>query len=65
MQSPEEFLLGKLRELKMEIQIAKPDDRSAVDRRYAIVLTELEKIEAYMHYYIVTADLKHRISFDE
>lgn len=35
-----------------EIKARKPYDRSEEDRRYAIVLTELEKVIAYVDYYI-------------
>lgn len=30
----------------------KPNDRSEIDRRCAIVITDLEKIIAYVYYYI-------------
>ena len=31
----------------------KPNDRSEQDRRFAIVITELEKVKAYYHCYII------------
>ena len=44
---------------KKQIQIAidyvraeKPNDKSELDRRYAIVLTELEKIQVLINHYL-------------
>ncbi len=34
------------------LQEAKPGDRSEIDRRYAITITELEKVLAYYEYWI-------------
>jgi hypothetical protein len=35
------------------LQSEKPNDRSEVDRRYAIIITDLEKVLAYYKTYIV------------
>lgn len=35
-----------------ELQEAKPGDRSEIDRRYAITITEMEKVLAYYEYWI-------------
>jgi hypothetical protein len=45
----EEFLRYALQELKKE----KPNDRSDMDRRYAICITELEKVIGYYVTWIV------------
>lgn len=34
-------------------RLAKPNDRSAQDRAYAIIITDLEKTIAYMDYWIL------------
>lgn len=35
-----------------ELREAKPNDRSDKDRRYAILITELEKLIAYYYVYV-------------
>jgi hypothetical protein len=45
-----------LREALGEIQATKPGDRSEIDRRYAIVITMIEKAIAYFGYYIMRED---------
>jgi hypothetical protein len=42
-----------IQELLQMLKENKPDDRSELDRRHAIILTDLEKIMAYYDYYIV------------
>ena len=49
---------GKFEDLVASIREQKPNDRSELDRKYAILLTELEKVEAYFHYYIVQNKLE-------
>lgn len=39
-----------------KLQQAKPDDRSNIDRRFAITITEFEKVIAYYDYYVLRAD---------
>jgi hypothetical protein len=34
------------------LRAVKPEDRSGLDRRYAVTITELEKVFAYYHTYI-------------
>jgi hypothetical protein len=36
---------------------AKPNDRTELDRRFAIVITDLEKIQAYFLIYIANKDM--------
>lgn len=47
---------GALDELIERMKSAKPGDRSDIDRRFAIVITELEKVEAYFAYFIINAN---------
>jgi hypothetical protein len=44
---------GDLVKLIELIKFAKPNDRSDLDRRYAILLTELEKVYAYFMTYVL------------
>lgn len=44
-----EVMLDKLAAL---LRSKKPDDRSPVDRHYAIVITDLDKLIAYYHTFI-------------
>lgn len=36
------------------LRAAKPNDRSELDRRYAVTITELEKVVAYFSVYCMT-----------
>lgn len=38
------------------LRAAKPEDRSELDRRYAVTITELEKVFAYFNTYIKEAN---------
>lgn len=40
-----------------ELREAKPDDRSEIDRHYAITITDLQKVLAYYEYWIGRTDL--------
>jgi hypothetical protein len=40
-----------LRALDFALRLAKPNDRSDVDRCYAVAITELEKLRAYLLVY--------------
>jgi len=40
--------------LMFSLKDMKPDDRSELDRRFAICMTELEKLIAYFEWYIAT-----------
>lgn len=42
----QDLLLAKIKELRDLLDGAKPGDRSEQDRRVAILLTDLEKLEA-------------------
>jgi hypothetical protein len=39
-----------------ELKKAKPNDKSELDRRYAITITEFEKVIAYFDYYVFRDD---------
>lgn len=47
---------GALSELVEKMKSAKPGDRSDMDRRFAIVITELEKVEAYFAHFIINGN---------
>lgn len=51
--SKEQDLLEKLAALLEDMRLAKPEDRSETARRYAITITELEKVYAYFKTYVV------------
>ena len=40
----------------LELMRAKPEDRSIWARRYAVTITELEKVIAYFSYWVVQED---------
>ena len=40
------------------IKAEKPNDRSEIDRRFAIVITDLEKVRAYFYGYILPNDME-------
>lgn len=46
-------LNDKLSGLIQDFKNSKPDDRSEIDRRYAIVITDLEKAYAYFFTYVM------------
>lgn len=39
------------------VQLAKPNDRSSLDRRYAIFITDYEKLLAYFEKYLEDEEL--------
>jgi hypothetical protein len=43
----------KLLDALQALRDAKPNDRSELDRRLAIAITELEKVVAFYNYYVV------------
>jgi hypothetical protein len=45
-----------LRNALGELKLNKPNDRSEKDRRYAVSITEMEKVVAYFYLYIWTED---------
>lgn len=47
MGNSEEHILRKIEELIRLMRNLKPNDRSEIDRIYAVTLTDLEKIAAY------------------
>jgi hypothetical protein len=50
--SPEEKALHDLREALASLKLAKPNDGSEKDRRYAVAITETEKVFAYYWTYL-------------
>lgn len=40
-------VLVAIEHVRLIAEAAKPDDRTATDRRFAVLLTELEKVHAY------------------
>jgi hypothetical protein len=38
------------------LRAVKPEDRSGIDRRYAVTITELEKVFAYFFTYIYSSE---------
>ncbi|MFZ1752726.1 MAG: hypothetical protein WBO46_15035 [Caldilineaceae bacterium] len=50
--SEEDRVADAIRAALREMQEAKPGDRSEIDRRYAIAITEMEKALAYYEYWI-------------
>jgi len=51
-QAKEDMLISLESSLRM-IQRNRPNDRSEIDRRYAILITDFEKVIAYFKTYIV------------
>jgi hypothetical protein len=51
--SKEEELLLKMEELLKALKEAKPDERSELARRYAVTITECEKVFAFFDTYVV------------
>lgn len=45
--APEDLTLSQLNSLIRDIRERKPNDRSELDRVYAVMLTDLEKARAY------------------
>ena len=50
-----EGLLRQLTDLVADLRVAKGEDRNERARRYAIVSTDLEKVQAYMETYVKDA----------
>lgn len=51
--TPAEQVHDELDALIKRLKSVRPAERSEVSRRYAIVITELEKALAYLQYYII------------
>lgn len=52
METLKEKTLALLKAALAQLQAAKPNDRSEVDRRYAVTITEQEKVIAYYDTFI-------------
>lgn len=46
--------LDDMRALIQKLRDAKPEERNELARRYAVTITELEKVLAYFYSYVVT-----------
>lgn len=55
MNESEHDVIEKLQDALNALRKAKPDDRSEVARRYAVTITEMEKVIAYYSTYIERA----------
>jgi len=49
------IVMSKLQEALETLRSAKPDDRSEIARRYAVTITEMEKVIAYYATFIKRA----------
>lgn len=47
-------LFDELNTVLEHVKAQKPDNRSEIDRRFAILITDLEKVRAYFFTYILT-----------
>jgi hypothetical protein len=50
---PKKITLTRTQDLIDMLREEKPGDRSELDRRYAVVLTELEKVQVLINHYLV------------
>lgn len=48
--------IKSLRDTLAVLKKHKPDDRSELDRRYAVTITELEKTLAYFYTFVVSGE---------
>lgn len=53
MDDQEKYLLNRFEELLQNLRDAKPEERSEKARRYAVTITEFEKVMAYFLVYIL------------
>ncbi len=51
-----EDVLSSLKTTLSTLRAVKPEDRSGLARRYAVTITELEKVFAYFHTYIYSQE---------
>jgi hypothetical protein len=58
MNNKNEDCFEALQDVLKKLRDAKPEERSELARRYAVTITELEKVIAYFWFYIVTDELK-------
>lgn len=54
--SADERLMAQLGEAYNELKKNKPNDRSEKDRRYAVTITEMEKVLGYFYLWVVKGD---------
>lgn len=55
---------GMIMSVVVGLKDLKPNDRSEVDRRFAICITDAEKLNAYFEWYIASVS-DNKYSFDE
>ena len=53
METKEIEIKSQLEDVLQSLKNSKPDDRSEIARRYAVTITELEKVVAYFKVYVV------------
>lgn len=51
-----EDVLSSFKTTLSTLRAVKPEDRSGFDRRYAVTITELEKVFAYFYTYIYSQE---------
>jgi hypothetical protein len=55
--SKEEEMRQALAEFERQLKANKPNDRSELDRKYAVLLTDVEKLKAYFMLFIFTKEI--------
>ena len=53
-----QILLSELISFLDDLKASKPDDRSELDRRYAVLITDVERAIAWLTTYIVPLDTR-------
>lgn len=53
-QRANETCFGSIREALDNLKLLKPGDRSELDRRYAVTITEMEKVMAYFWAFVMS-----------
>lgn len=51
-----QHVLKSMQQALRDLRDYKPNNRSEMDRRYAIALTEMEKLVAYFDYWVVMCE---------
>ena len=52
-ESPDMQAMGDLMRALNRLRATKPNDRSEKDRRYAVTITEMEKVAAYFRFFVI------------
>ena len=56
--SIESKLSGQMAELLRDLRLSRPEERSEKARRWAIAITEMEKVFAYFNTYVANEDIE-------